>query len=140
MRYIQPFRQTEEWLLVPAICNSYHERIENTRCTSHEVFVTTRKRVERSGINGYNHGASPLLILLLARLPQQIGPPRASTRPENSADTPSPTRSAKPATSITRIKPRPQPAGDRRPSILERALFLIFAPQQMIADRASLAF
>src|SRR5471030_3373534 len=135
--YIQPFRQTEERLLVAAIRHSDDQGIENTRCTSHEVFVTARDRVERSGINGYNHGASPLLILLLVCLSLQIGPLPASTRPENSSDTPSP---AKPATSTTCIKPRPQSAAHCPAGIWERALFLIFAPQQMIADRASLAF
>jgi hypothetical protein len=63
--------------------------------------VTARERVERSGINGYNHGASPLLNLLLVRLSIQIGPPPASTRPENLAGTPPP---------ITPTKPRPQSA------------------------------
>src|SRR5476649_270916 len=106
MRYIQPFRQTEERLLVLAVCHSNHQRIENTRCTPHEVFVTARERVERSGINGYNHGASPLLILLLVCLSLQIGPPPVPTRPKNSSDTPS---SAKSATSTTSTVRRASP-------------------------------
>src|SRR5471030_1762788 len=95
--YIQPFRQTEERLLVAAIRHSDDQGIENTRCTSHEVFVTARERVERSGINGYNHGASPLLILLLVCLSLQIGPPPASTRPENSSDAPAPAEPLRPS-------------------------------------------
>src|ERR1700710_1418122 len=105
MRYIQPFLQTEKRLLVAAIGDSQHQRIENTRCTSHEVFVTARERVERSGINGYNHGASPLLNLLLVRLSLQIGPTPASTRPKDSSDTASSAKSAKRATCI---EPRSQ--------------------------------
>ncbi len=86
--------------------------------------MSARQRVERSRVHGDYHGASPLLYRL------GIAPHRPALQAH---------RCASPA--IRPAAPRgASPGHSARRAFWERALFLIFAAQQMIANRARLAF
>src|SRR5271156_7156645 len=57
---IEAFFKSEKRLLVAAVGDAYHQRVENARRASNEVFVTARQRVERARVHGDYHETSPL--------------------------------------------------------------------------------
>src|ERR1700744_6199116 len=57
---IEALFECKKRLLVAAVGDAYHQRVENARRAPNEVFVTARQRVERARVHGDYHETSPL--------------------------------------------------------------------------------
>jgi hypothetical protein len=56
-RDIESFFEREKWALGTTVSNADDQPIEQTRRAPDEVFMTARKRIESSGVNGNVHHA-----------------------------------------------------------------------------------
>jgi hypothetical protein len=64
MRDVETLIERKERPLVAAVGDAHHERVEDARRTSNEIFVTARQRIERTRVHGDYHG----LLLSSVRL------------------------------------------------------------------------